>query len=150
MKTRIKTAVAVVATLLAVTLSGCGEDAAPESGETSDVQSRSQSVDTETPEGSSTETAAPLTAQPDSAGDDPEQSYITQVRDRLSKIQSQIPDATDEQLLAAANEACERLESGESGENMTLIDGEETTNGYFMDSGAIIIAARMTLCPIEE
>lgn len=142
MKTRI--AAAVAAALLAVTLTGCGEDTtAQDTEKRSFAQSAEQTPEASTP---------PLVADPTPAAlsdEDAEAAYLLEVRDRLTKIRTQIPDVTDEQLLAAAQDACDRLAAGESGENMTLIEGETTTNGYYMDSGAIIISARLTMCPIE-
>ena len=142
MKTRI-VAIAAAA-VLAITLTGCGED-------TTSTDATPQSLMQEEP--SSEETATPLVAEtaPNQRSDkDAEAAFLDEVRSRLAKIQTQIPNVTDEQLLAAAYEACQRLDSGESGENMSLIDGETTTGGYYMDSGAIIISARLTMCPIEN
>lgn len=137
--------------LIALALTGCS-GAADEA--TSDPRSFAQSVPSETPEvapepSPSTE---PLIAAPDAemTEAEAEAAYLVTVRERLSKIRTQIPNASDEQLLIAARDACERLEAGESGENMTLIEGEDLTNGYYMDSGAIIISARLTMCPIEK
>lgn len=59
---------------------------------------------------------------------------------------TQIPDATDAQLLEAGYKACDRIESGEPSEDISLIEGETRTRGYYMDSGAIITAARVTIC----
>lgn len=145
MKTLTKAAAGIAAMVLAISLSGCGEDAIPVgAGENTASQSRSSSP---------SETPAPepltATASEPSTESDLDAAFLAEAHTRLASIRSQIPDATDDQLLAAGNEACERLATGESGEEMTLIEGEETTGGYYMDSSAIIIAARLTICPIE-
>lgn len=139
-----KVTAAIAALVLVFVLAGCGE--AETDGNADRASSTAANESTEP-----TPSAAPLSAetpQPLNA-EEAEVAFLVEVHDRLAKIQSQIPNATDQQLVTAAQEACDRLESGESGENMSLIDGEEETNGYFMDSGAIIIAARLTMCPIE-
>lgn len=64
----------------------------------------------------------------------------------LSK-QTQIPNATDDQLLAAGREACARVSAGETPETISLIEGETPdAAGYFTDSSAIIAAAVGSLC----
>ena len=95
------------------------------------------------------ETAAPLVAETpaESAPADDEALYLEEVRDRLPAT-TIIPDATDEQLLAAGQEACERRDAGESSDDITLIEGEvRGEGGYFVDSQAIVGAAWITLCP---
>lgn len=141
--------VATVAAVLLLGLTGCADTSG--GAETATVSASEQGSLEATPSASRTETPDPLSVgDTESAGEgDVETAFLDEVDSRLSSIQSQIPDATEEQLLSAGHEACERLAGGESGENMTLIEGEETTGGYYMDSSAIIIAARLTLCPIE-
>lgn len=127
---------AALAVLLALTLTGCaggGENAADERT---------------TPAAS--ESAAPLVAETPTA--DPEESdaeskFIALVGESLP-VNTTIPDATDEQLVAAGMEACERLRAGESSDTITLIDGEQKNGAdLYADSSAIITAARLTLCP---
>ena len=60
---------------------------------------------------------------------------------------TQIPDATDQQLLAAGVEACQVLDSNTSPDDMSVIDGETRDGGgYFRDSSVIITAASLYLC----
>lgn len=134
------TGLAATALVLLLALTGCGETATDQP----EGQARAASE--------SAETTAPLVAEEPSAAtaEDQEAAFLDEVRDRLSKIRTQIPNVTDAQLLDSARTACARLDAGESGENMTLIEDEQLTNGYYMDSGAIIIAARLTMCPIDE
>lgn len=135
--------VSIAATVLvALTLTGCagpGDDAGDER-----VAPASASEE-------ASETPVPLEAEePGSATDDEAQSaFLEFVRGRLETFPSQIPDATDAQLFAAAVDACERIRSGESVEKMSVIDGEEPSEvgGYFYDSNAIIAGAQMHLCP---
>lgn len=108
---------------------------------------------TSTPSPTATESEAPLVAEPPAPSattENTEDAFLIEVRSRLAKIRTQIPEATDEQLLDAANEACDRIEGGESSAEMSLIEGETQTGGYFMDSGAIITSARLTMCPPTE
>jgi hypothetical protein len=92
-------------------------------------------------------TPPPLVAESPAADADDE-AFLAAVRERQTAFRTQIPNATDEQLLAAGQDACDRLASGESGETMVLIEGEEpNVGGYYLDSSAIITAARLNLCP---
>lgn len=140
---KVTAATVAVTALLLIALTGCADGADSVSDE-STAPSASDSV---TPD----ETAAPLVAGAPQEVDDAqvEAEFIEAVRDRLSKIQSQIPDATDEQLLSAARKACDVM-NDTNNEELSLIEGETKTNGYYMDSDAIKIAARLTLCPIDS
>lgn len=129
-------------TAAAITLNG--QEPAPEASATS-TPAPSQ---TDAPAAAGT--TPPLVAETPTPlrGEDAEAAYLLEVRSRLAKIQTQIPNATDEQLIAVAYEACERITGGESSEGMSVIEGEEiSTHGYYMDSGSIITSARLTLCP---
>ncbi len=137
MNARTVTATAALALLAALTLTGCAEAAS------NAAENRSS-----TP---TTETAAPLVAETAEAEEptvtDVEATFLDAVRATLP-AETQIPDATDEQLLAAGVQACERLAAGESSDAMSLIEGETPNGlGYFTDSGMIITAARQTICP---
>lgn len=142
-----KRSAAALAVLIALTLTGCAGTTDTASDETQDVATTSTEV-TETP--TPTPTTEPLVAEttaPEATDAEKEAAFLVEVRERLSKIRTQIPDATDEQLLEAAHEACERIAAGTSGEDMTLIEGETRTNGYFMDTAAISTSAALTICP---
>lgn len=104
--------------------------------------------DTTKPDVSPTETAAPLVAETpiDTSAGEAEANFIKQVRAGLP-ANTQIPNATDQQLLDAGKAACERYAQGESYENMSVIEGETQVDGYYYDSAAIILAAVNTICP---
>lgn len=91
-------------------------------------------------------TSAPLTAESPAAAPTGEVAYLDAVREALPD-NTVIPNATDEQLLAAGEEACKVLDNGEDTMTVSLIDGEPKNGlGYYQDSGAIITAAATTLC----
>lgn len=90
----------------------------------------------------------PLTAETPTAGEPDTVAFIAMVRSRLATFNTQIPNATDEQLLAAGLAGCERILSGEGVEGMSVITDEAPgTGGYFYDSNAIIAGAMIHLCP---
>lgn len=99
-----------------------------------------------------TESAAPLEAETPTAQpvDDTEAVFLKKFHEIRATMPGEtfIPNATDDQLLAAAEEACDRLATGETSDTISLIEGE-TKNGadYYSDSGAIITAARQSICP---
>lgn len=134
--------VAVTAFLLAA-LTGCADGA----GKGADETSSPSAIETAMPEEPEAPLAAGAPQKVEAA--QVEAEFIEVVRDRLSKIQSQIPDATDEQLVSAAWKACEQM-NNTNNEELSLIEGETKTSGYYMDSDAIKIAARLTLCPIDS
>ncbi|MBN9210711.1 MAG: hypothetical protein BGO45_10580 [Microbacterium sp. 71-36] len=90
---------------------------------------------------------APLVAEtPTAAADGGETAFLTEVRAKL-RPDNVIPNATDEQLLAAGHLACERLAESQSGEQVSVIDGEKPDQGgYYRDSIQILNAAASTLC----
>lgn len=121
--------VAVVAVAFALT--GCSGDGG---GEPEAVEN--------TPPASS----APLTAESPAATPSGEAAYLEAVREALP-ADTVIPDATDEQLLAAGEKACEAIEEGADTMTVSLIKGEPKGEaGYYSDSVAIIVAARASLC----
>lgn len=95
----------------------------------------------------STATDAPLVAATPVASESSDEStFVADVRAKL-RPNNVIPDATDEQLIAAGEEACKRLASGESGETMSVIEGETVnSSGYYRDSSVIVTAAATTIC----
>lgn len=138
-----KRASIVLAALIALTLTGCAS-AADETPNAS--QSASQSTPSATPDALVAETPAAGEA------DDAEAAFVEKFHEVRATMpgDSQIPNATDEQLLSAAREGCERAAAGESTELMSFIEGETKNGaGYYSDSGAIITAARQTLCPAD-
>lgn len=130
-----KKVTAVVAIVLALTLTGCG------AAETDAADERTASPEA---------TVAPLAAETPEAveASDAETAFLAYVRDNLPTPTS-IPDATDEQLLVAGAEACERMAANEPTDAMSVIDGERPwDNGYYYDSAAIITGASINLCPV--
>ena len=128
-----KTRIIAVAALLLLTLTGCA--GAPESAASEPEQA--------------SESAAPLVAEApaEPEGDEAEQLYVEALRGAL-RPNNVIPDATDEQLIAAGLDACEKLSSGVTGDDLTVIEGEErNSGGYYEDSGVIATQARLFLCP---
>jgi hypothetical protein len=125
--------IAALAAVLVLTLSGCA-GAAEDAGDVSPAPSASES-------------AAPLTAEtPDDPADDDE-AFLAYVRENLAPA-TQIPDATDAQLIAAGEQACEQLESGVAHGDVRVVDGE-VPNGadIYADSSAIMNGAVLTYCP---
>lgn len=94
------------------------------------------------------ESAAPLVAETPET-DPNEEGFLKSFRDLQVTYPSIIPNATDEQLLAAGLEACERLAAGEESTDISLIEGEKRaeTSQMYLDSISIVTAARTTLCP---
>ena len=128
-----KTRIVAVTALLLLALTGCA--GAPESA-ASDPEQVS-------------ETAAPLVAETpaEPEGNEAEEQYVAALRDAL-RPNNVVPDATDEQLIAAGLDACEKLNSGVTGDDLTVIEGEErNSGGYYEDSGVIATQARLFLCP---
>lgn len=93
------------------------------------------------------ETVAPLAAEEPTAAEAGDAAYLAYVRENLPNPTS-IPNATDEQLLAAGQEACDRIAAGESTEAMVVVEGEQPwENGTYYDSATIITGASVILCP---
>lgn len=121
----------ITAGLVALALTGCSGT----------VGSESENAET-TPPASS----APLTAESPAAAPSGEAAYLDAVREALPE-NTVIPNATDEQLLAAGTEACRVLADGEDTMAVSLIEGEPKNElGYYQDSGVIITTAAINLC----
>ena len=77
---------------------------------------------------------------------DAEARFLALVGESLP-VDTIIPDVTDEQLVAAGMEACDRLRAGEMPDTMSLIEGEQKNDAdIYPDSSAIISSACLTLC----
>lgn len=96
------------------------------------------------------ETTAPLVAESDEdaeTADTPEAAFLAELRPLLDNDQTQIPDASDEQLLAAGADACTQIANGERPEDVRVIEGEKPTDlGGYQDSGRIGFVANEHLC----
>lgn len=134
-----KVTAAVLAALVALTLAGCAAPASQETDEPAVTQSSP-----EAPEPLVAQTAAPEEV------DDPEVLFVAkfhEMRDSMAGA-SQIPDATDDQLIASGWEACELIRSGTSPDSVRLVDGEHPNGAdVYADSSALMNAALLTLCP---
>ncbi|AZH78337.1 MULTISPECIES: DUF732 domain-containing protein [Microbacterium] len=128
------TTIAVTALLL-VGLTGC-TGTTPSAGNESTAPAASEPAPphvTESP-----------TAEPEAS--DAEAAFLALVGESLP-VETIIPDVTDAQLLAAGQEACDRLRAGEVPDTMSLIEGEQKNDAdIYADSSAIISSARLTLC----
>lgn len=91
-------------------------------------------------------TTVPLAAESPAAAPSGETAYLEAVRAALPR-NTQIPNATDEQLLEVGEKACAELAAGTDTTLLSVIDGEQTDEiGYYRDSQAIITAAAIDLC----
>lgn len=134
-----KNRIAALALLTALALTGCAGTAAPE------VDERATSAESE----SESESAAPLVAEspsPDAeVGTD--EAFLIAARDALeANGGSSIPNATDEQLLAAGADACEQMRAGADMEDLRLVEGEQPTETGYTDSTRIAGSAAKHLC----
>lgn len=131
-----KNRIAALTLLAALALTGCAGTAAPE------VDERATSAESES--------AAPLVAEspsPDAeVGTD--EAYLAAVRDALeANGGSSIPDASDEQLLAAGADACEQMRGGTELKEVRVVQGEQPTEIGYVTSGLIAGGAAKHLCP---
>lgn len=130
-----------VAILAALTLTGCAVTPEPE-------PPAAPQTKVETP--TEAPTPEPLVAETPSTDPD-EAAYIEYVRGKL-RPNNVVPDATDEQLIAAGLDGCAQFDAGVDSMDISVIEGEErNSGGYFEDSAVILTAARMVLCaPNQE
>ncbi|WP_156458885.1 DUF732 domain-containing protein [Microbacterium sp. Leaf179] len=92
-------------------------------------------------------TAATPSGDADGAPDTPEGAFLVKIRDVLPDDTS-IPNASDTQLLAAAQKACEQMAGGADSTMVSVIDGEQKDGaGYYQDSARIGAIAKQTICP---
>lgn len=131
-----RTAAVIATAVLLFGLAGCAA--------TPDAEPPAQKPASETPAGEMPEAEAPET--PEIEAD--EAAFIAQVREKL-RPDNIIPNATDDQLLAAGYAGCERLNDGEDSAFISVIEGEEQHPEYgsYLDSITILTAARAELCP---
>ena len=133
MKTRI-VAIAAAA-VLAITLTGCGED-------TTSTDAKPQSLMQEAPSSGDTEATE---SGPALSADD--ERFLDLVRGELL-FDTGIADATDDYLIAAGHDACAQVKAGVDLEKLRLVDGEKpAASGYYMDTSAILFGAQQVYCP---
>lgn len=128
--------------VLLLALSGC-VGAPAESNDVRDESAPVASGSTTSTDG----TVEPLTAETPAASEDGgEAAFLEEVRANL-RPDNVIPNATDEQLLAAGRKSCELRAAGETSDTISVIDGEEKdAHGYYRDSVQIVQAAATTIC----
>lgn len=124
------TAAIITATALLV-LSGCAAGGAAAGGSDAAAESAPPLV------------AATEAPTPTASADD--EQYLAEVRLRLQNL----PDATDEQLLVAAHEACDvHYPAGLTRTDMRFVDGEQPDeSGTYRDSNIIATWAAKVYCP---
>lgn len=133
MKTRTIAATA----LLLLVLTGCA--GTPET-DPSETEQAGHTTTGQTPD----ETPEPLVAETPAAPEqtDAEAAYLKFLADH-PRQGTLIPNATDEQRLAAGYEICAQLAEGKEGNEITVIEGETRNpdSGYYMDSFDMYSAA---------
>lgn len=137
------TATIAMAAVIVLGLTGCsGAVEEP----TAEPRGLVQSVPSETPDDS--ETPEPLVAETLSADATPEELFVVEARERLAGLgtASTIPNATDEQLITGGHQACEELTAGTPFNDVTVIDGEERSQGSYLDSAVIATAGLLHFC----
>lgn len=96
------------------------------------------------------EPAAPLAAAPEEVAPEPgspDEAFLVAVRPFVEES-TQIADATDEQLIAAGEDACAQIAAGTLPDDVRVIEGERKNDvGYYVDSSRIGGVASRTLCP---
>lgn len=125
--------IAAALALLALTLTGC-------TGTPDSAPSEPEAVVVESP--------APLVAEESPAVHSTDAAFLAYVRENLLP-ETQIPNATDEQLIAAGHDACDQLAAGTASEDVRVVDGEQAheVTGFYYDSIAIRNGASRTFCP---
>lgn len=135
-----RTALAVAAATALLLLAGCTSTTTTDTVTVSGASDRTVGTSQPTPEA-----AAPLVAETPAAADD-EAVFLDTVRAKL-RPDNVIPNATDEQLLAAGEKACAEITAGTPTDQLSVIDGEPTNAlGTFSDSAVIVTAAATTIC----
>lgn len=136
-----KKVTAALAVLLALTLTGC----ASATGNAAEERTAPVATETVTPE----ETPAPLVAEepaPEASG--PDAKFLEYVRGAILP-ETQIGNATDQQLIDAGHEACRQLEAGTALEDVRVVEGETAhpSTGAYYDTSAIMSGAILNYCP---
>jgi hypothetical protein len=136
-----KVTAAVLAALVVVALTGCA-GSAPGAG---DERAAPAATESATP----VESAVPLSAEAAAPEiSDADTVFLAYVRKTLLP-DTQIPNATDQQLIDAGHEACRQLETGVALEDVRVVEGETAhpSTGAFYDTSAILSGAILSYCP---
>lgn len=140
---RMKRALLVTVTAGVLLLAGCTA--------TNEAATDSAARAAEAPSETTISSEAPLTAATpvedgSGAADTPESAYLSEVRAVLPE-DSLIPDATDGQLLNAAQDACEQMAAGKDFSQVSVIAGEQMNDlEVYPESALIAAVARKTIC----
>lgn len=133
-----KPLIGIAAAALVLGLAGC-TSGAPSAPDTSPETAESGPLTAEKPAAETTEGT-------------PEEQYLEHMRARIKEdrppdLATQIPNATDQQLLDAAADACEQLAAGVELTHVQVVEGEAANQtGYFVDSLDIANAAVEFIC----
>lgn len=136
---KVTAATLAVTALIVLGLTGCA--GTPESTGDERATPAASTTPTDSPE--------PLAAEGGTLGTtDADTKFLAYVRGALLP-ETQIPNATDEQLIEAGHEACGQLESGVALEDVRVVDGETAhpSTGAYYDSSAIMGGAILSYCP---
>ena len=135
-----RTALVAATAAVLLLLTGCTAGGQAEPAPSNSPAVASPSADADAPLVAETPSAVPSEAST------PEAAFLTQVREVLP-TDTVIPNATDEQLLAAAQAACEQMAAGIDFSAVKVIDGEEANDlGVHRESALIAAVARKTIC----
>lgn len=130
--------IAATAALLLLALTGCTGSPASTSSRMPVMSDGATQFPTNTPKPLVAETQAPAAASGDA-------QYLKDVRKALTNgRQTQIPNASDEQLIKAGHDACAAVAAGTPEAKVTVIEGETFDDnwGGYMDSSIILTIAR--------
>jgi len=130
-----------VSAVAALMLAGCSaapvEEIAPSAPPT-------EVVAESTPEATPEATPEPLAVDDDTTAAGGDVMFLKETRERIQHI----TNATDEQLIAAGQQACELYAEGQKRLEMQLIEGEKANDGgRYPDSIAIATWAAKAYCP---
>lgn len=130
--------IAALAAVLVLTLTGCA-GVADDAGDERTAPAASESSE-------------PLVAEPTADAEQPaspDEEYLTRIRAELPD-DTVIPNATDEQLLTAAEDACAQIANGTDVLAVQVIEGEQANDlGYFESSAKIGAIAAEVYCPLD-
>lgn len=136
-----KVTAALTALLLAVVLTGCGDDQTP-SAEPAPFAASAQS---ETPEDAAKD-AAESTPEPVELTPEDE-AFLQYVEDEKPPA-SLLEEYSDAELVALGHDSCDVVRQGTPWEDIRMVEGEEpNTGGYYLDSSAVLNGALYNYCP---
>lgn len=147
-----KSVIVAIATAAALVIGGGTAYALTTNAQAPEVPALIEATATSTPmptaSGKPSPASEPLVAETPQATN-PDELFIEEARDRLAGLglATTIPNATDEQLIAAGHEACDALINQQPFNDVSVIEGEQRVQGSFLDSAAIATAGMLYFCP---